>query len=169
MSKLRFLIVNLSFCLLLIGSIMSPVQAADRVLGCCIKTEKADPHTKTYSNISKEECVATDNDPWTVEFKSNSLVSTDKTKCEDKPKVNERKLGDPIFITPTVTIPDTDFVSGQGIKVEESTTTLANYIVAIFKYSTGVIGIIAAIVLMLAGIMWVTAAGNQEQIGSAKK
>ncbi len=46
---------------------------------------------------------------------------------------------------------------------------LAQYISGIQKYALGIIGIIAVIVLMIGGILWLTAAGNQSQIGQAKK
>jgi hypothetical protein len=38
----------------------------------------------------------------------------------------------------------------------------------IYKYATGVVGILAAVVLMFGGILWLTAGGNPTQIGEAK-
>lgn len=139
----------------------------DKAMGCCKKTEVDNPDKITTVDLLKEACdLVQKQGPWTVEFLPDHFA--DGNRCEKKVATTTRKLGDPIFFTPSVTIPDSNIIEGQKVKIEDSTTSLANYIVAIFKYSTGVIGIIAAIVLMLAGIMWLTAAGNQEQIGAAK-
>jgi hypothetical protein len=155
---------------LIISCFFSSVVLAETTLGCCQKTEKNDPYTKTYVDSTEAECKAipkNTNNLYSVVFTPNAY-RTD-TGCVKKALGTQRNAGDPIIFEPSVSIPDSKFTAGEKVEIEESTTSLANYIVAIFKYSTGVIGIIAAIVLMLAGIMWVTAAGNQEQIGSAKK
>jgi hypothetical protein len=46
---------------------------------------------------------------------------------------------------------------------------LGQYIGGIQKYAIGIVGILAVIVLMIGGVIWLTAAGNQNQIGRAKK
>lgn len=156
-------------CLITMFSITLPLQAASPT-GCCIKTHANEPERKDYADLTKEECEAVPgqtNNFFTVEFKPN-LIAFNNRECRERPVVQTRQPGDPIYITPTVSIPETDFIAGQGVKVEESTKTLANYIIAIFKYSIGVIGIIAAIVLMAGGMIWLTAGGNHEKISSAK-
>ena len=45
---------------------------------------------------------------------------------------------------------------------------IAEYIGAIYKYAIGVAGILAAVMLMIGGIIWLTAGGNQTRIGAAK-
>lgn len=146
----------------------SPLHAAENI-GCCMKTEKVAPNKITTMDVTKAECnLAGEQGPWTVTFDVNKIAQGNR--CDPKPEsIKEKEEIKPIFFNPSVTIPNSDYSAGQDVKVEESTSALANYIVAILKYSTGVIGIIAAIVLMTGGIIWVTAAGNQEQIGSAKK
>lgn len=54
--------------------------------------------------------------------------------------------------------PDTDEVVG-----------LASYIVALYEYIVGAIGVVAAIMIMVAGIRWAGAAGNADQVGRAKR
>lgn len=150
-------------------SVVLPVQAASET-GCCIKTHANEPDKKDYADLTKEECEAVPgqtNNFFTVEFKPK-LIAFNNKECRERPTLQTREVGDPIYITPTVSIPNTDFTAGKAIKVEESTKTLANYIVAIFKYSIGVIGIIAAIALMAGGMVWLTAGGNHEKISSAK-
>lgn len=43
------------------------------------------------------------------------------------------------------------------------------YIVSVFNYGIGIIGILAAVILMFGGIIWITAGGSAEKIGEAKK
>lgn len=43
------------------------------------------------------------------------------------------------------------------------------YIVSVFNYGIGVVGILAAVVLMFGGITWIMAGGSAEKIGEAKK
>ncbi len=61
----------------------------------------------------------------------------------------------------------------QNITCTESGTCnipwLGQYIGGIQRYAIGVVGIIAVIVLMIGGIIWLTAAGNSSQITQAKK
>lgn len=46
---------------------------------------------------------------------------------------------------------------------------LADYIAGLYQYGITIISIIAVITLMIGGIVWITAAGNEERIGDAKK
>jgi hypothetical protein len=45
---------------------------------------------------------------------------------------------------------------------------IGEYIAAIFKYAIGAVGILAAVVLMVGGIIWLTSGGNQTRVGEAK-
>lgn len=42
------------------------------------------------------------------------------------------------------------------------------YISSLYKYLIGIVGILAAVVLMIGGVIWLTAGGNQTRIGEAK-
>lgn len=61
----------------------------------------------------------------------------------------------------------------QDVECEDMTFCyipwLGQYIGGLQSYAIGIIGIIAVIVLMLGGIIWLTAGGNQSRIGEAKK
>ncbi len=46
---------------------------------------------------------------------------------------------------------------------------LANYIDGLYRYGTGVIAILAIIVMMIAGVIWITAGGKEERVADAKK
>jgi len=45
---------------------------------------------------------------------------------------------------------------------------IGEYINAIYKYAIGIVGILAAVVLMIGGVIWITAGGNQTRVGEAK-
>ncbi len=49
-----------------------------------------------------------------------------------------------------------------------STQYIAEYIVAIYRYGISIGAILATVVLMAAGLMWLTSGGSQEKIGQAK-
>lgn len=51
---------------------------------------------------------------------------------------------------------------------DKTTGNIANYIRAIYKYAIGIVGILAAVVLMIGGVMWVVAGGSATMIGEAK-
>ncbi len=50
----------------------------------------------------------------------------------------------------------------------QGTTGIAKYIKTIYHYAIGVVGILAAIVLMFGGVLWLTAGGNPSRIENAK-
>lgn len=52
---------------------------------------------------------------------------------------------------------------------KKSVSGIAEYIKAIYKYGTGVVGILAAVVLMVGGLIWLTAGGNQEKVSDAQQ
>jgi hypothetical protein len=135
------------------------VYAGDKDIGCCKKTEIANPAAVTTMPSTKADCDLTGQQgPWSVEFDVNLVARGNQ--CVERPTTKERQAVNPLSIVPAVSIPGTDFISGKSVEVKESTATLATYIVAIFKYSIGVIGIIAAIALMIGGILWLSAAGT---------
>ena len=66
---------------------------------------------------------------------------------------------------PQITI-GKNIIKGQSITINSD--SIGQYILAIYNYAIGTVGVIATVVMMYAGILWITAAGNQEQIGKAK-
>ncbi len=51
---------------------------------------------------------------------------------------------------------------------DKTTGNIANLVRAIYKYAIGIVGILAAVVLMIGGVMWIVAGGNATAIGEAK-
>jgi hypothetical protein len=83
-----------------------------------------------------------------------------------------------IKLMPGVTIPGSEFkkgasttigvTSGEGKSKIFTSDLLPRYIVALYNYAVGIVGILAAVVLMIAGIIWMTAAGDSGRVTSAK-
>ena len=53
-------------------------------------------------------------------------------------------------------------------EADSSTGNIANYVKAIYKYLIGIVGIVAAIALMVGGVIWLTAGGSADKVGQAK-
>jgi hypothetical protein len=69
--------------------------------------------------------------------------------------------------TPQVDIPGG--VSGKTpVGTKEGATLLGEYITGIYDYSFAVAGILAAIVLMGGGVLWLISGGNQSKVSKAK-
>ena len=77
------------------------------------------------------------------------------------------QAADPATFKPQVGI-GTDFQAGTSYTPDRSTAMIGKYIRAIYKYAIGIVGILAAVVLMIGGVIWITAGGNAERIGEAK-
>lgn len=45
---------------------------------------------------------------------------------------------------------------------------IGEYIAGIYKYAIGIVGILATVVMMMGGIMWIVAGGNATRVGEAK-
>jgi hypothetical protein len=54
------------------------------------------------------------------------------------------------------------------IKFTGDTGPIAAYIKAIYNFAVGAVGIVAAVVLMIGGLMWITAGGNASTVTEAK-
>ena len=62
-----------------------------------------------------------------------------------------------------------EFTKGANVAVSNSTETIGEYIKQIYKYAIGIVGIVAVIVMMVGGVLWMTAGGNPTQVSSAQQ
>jgi len=62
-----------------------------------------------------------------------------------------------------------EFTKGANVTISNSTQTIGEYIKQIYKYAIGVVAIIAVVVMMIGGVLWITASGNPSQVGSAQQ
>jgi len=70
-------------------------------------------------------------------------------------------------------VPIPTFQGGQttftgSIKFNNSTAPIAQYIMLIYTFAVSAVGIVAAVVLMIGGLMWITAGGNASNVSEAK-
>jgi len=61
-----------------------------------------------------------------------------------------------------------DFSGKSEITFDKTTGPIAEYIKAIYKYALGIVGILATVVMMFGGVLWITAGGNAERVTNAK-
>jgi hypothetical protein len=54
------------------------------------------------------------------------------------------------------------------INPREGTSAIGEYIKAVYNYAIGIVGILSALVIMLGGVIWLTAGGNTNRIENAK-
>ena len=83
------------------------------------------------------------------------------------------QAADPATFKPQVEIPGTAAEFGAvdktgGYAIPGSTASIAKYVRLIYKYAIGIVGILAAVVLMVGGVMWIVAGGSATAIGEAK-
>ena len=88
---------------------------------------------------------------------------------------------DPVQFKPQVGIPGSEFKAGSGstvgsegknVKTGETvmrSDLLARYIAAFYNWGFSIVGVIAVLMLMAAGIIWLTSGGDSGRIGDAKK
>jgi hypothetical protein len=55
---------------------------------------------------------------------------------------------------PQVTIPGSSFQAGTSTKIENGTKSIGEYVISVYNYLLAIVGLVAAIVLMLAGVIW---------------
>jgi hypothetical protein len=68
-----------------------------------------------------------------------------------------------IKFAPQVSIPGSNFTTDKA-----AAPSIAKYIKAVYNYAIGIVGILAAVVLMFGGVRWLLAGGSPDKIGDAK-
>lgn len=80
---------------------------------------------------------------------------------------------DAVNFTPQIGIPGSQFQANQpyNVNTDQNGTTraIAEYVKAIYKYLIGIVGIFAAIMLMVGGIVWLTSGGNPEKVKQSQE
>ncbi|MCX6793185.1 MAG: transglycosylase SLT domain-containing protein [Candidatus Falkowbacteria bacterium] len=145
------------------------VSIARAESGCCCYGFGEYKRCQTLDSLTCKKC---DKEGNCGEFEAGKVPSSDKTKCVNSPTTTTNNLPNLKLDAPDlkVSIPGMDKL--QPVTCTESGCSipwLAQYIGGLQKYAIGVIGIIAAITIMLGGIIWLTAAGSSQKIADAKK
>ncbi len=85
-----------------------------------------------------------------------------------------------VTFTPQIGIPGSEFDTGNSVPAESPgvnakgeavmrSDLLAKYIKAFYNWGLGIVGVLAAVTLMAAGLLWITSGGKSESVGTAKK
>lgn len=134
-------------------------------LGCC----------KIYLNVEKNIIKCTENEKisncvGSIEFNKGMFCLKVKgcpQYVEETKPTEPTKPAPPLKFIPSVTIPGSSFEAGKGIDV--SGKLIGQYISAIFEFAVAVSAFLALVMIMLAGIKWMFAAGSSEKVGEARK
>jgi len=68
---------------------------------------------------------------------------------------------------PQVGVPESNFKAGQEVEVKPD--TFAKYLIAIYEWAIRVIVVLAVVMIMVGGFMWLTAGGSSQKVNLAKK
>ncbi|MBU4421372.1 pilin [Candidatus Parcubacteria bacterium] len=192
MMKKRFHTKLLFFFILFISVffLFSPAFAAGYDY-CCVGRTKIDPNKIIEC---KDVNVAIPGDSATACLKFNtattifSLYPTTSSKCEtvvgcpasafsgssvsgsaDADTKPQESTFTPIEPKLQINIPTVEFskavVEGEYVRLPQ----LAQYIAGIFKYSVAIISIVATIMIMVGGLLYLTSGGSAERVGRAKE
>jgi hypothetical protein len=127
------------------------------VLAACSGPTTANPACSSYVNSS--DCSS-------LGASSGCSWSGPASTGDATPVKNDLKF------TPQVTVGTfkTEAEGGKvgGYEVSASTETIGQYIKQIYQYAIGIVAILAVVVMMIGGVLWMTAGGNTTQISSAR-
>lgn len=73
-----------------------------------------------------------------------------------------------VTFTPQVTVPGSDFEQGAPYTEKGEGLLIAEYIQAWYKFAIAGVGILAVVMIMAGGLVWLTAGGRANQISTAK-
>ncbi len=71
--------------------------------------------------------------------------------------------------TDDVYIDTIDYTLEQPFGGQSSVESVSEYLQLVYQFALGIVGIIAVVLIMLGGLRWVVAAGNESAIGEAKE
>ncbi len=154
----RFSIV---FFTLVLALLLMPQRASAITECCCRYTNGVNTGTcESLDRAVDETCASYKNSQeWKTSDNAN-LCSTSTSKPQPKKK-------NPIIFIPNVTIPGSDiFVTGGRVTVNGR--FIGDYVSAIYSFFAGVIGMIAAVMVLFGGFQWMTAGGNAGNVQKAK-
>ena len=162
---MKKIVLMISFLTLFIGL---DVQAETK--GCCEILQQSG--VSRYETMTKQLC---DNyntgfvgQPYA--FKENEVAKSDKTGCEREIAEEAIKVSKPTPPQLSVSIPG--FGKFSDVTCDDKSVScqipwIAEYIKALYNYGLLIIGVLSVIVMMIGGVMRITAAGNKQQISHA--
>ena len=170
--KSRMDCANLNFsCFYLVGTCEQISGCIDgEIKGCCIIEHEDDINCTDDTNSSN--CLSITTYASKQYRKSGrcieeSICGGGKQTTKKLEKLTQTKPSLPLNFIPSVTIPGSTFVAGQAIPV--SGNLIGQYISAIFEFFVVISAVLAVVMIMIAGILWLIAAGSSDKITKARK
>jgi len=185
--------VSTSDCIQKCETTYNPQNVADKkykICNCTVGTPYADGDICKKTCTSKSEfkdksvCACTESTK-TPKLAEENTLPEKEAECEKycKPEAKptttttagekEPEFGPAILPKLYMPIPDLNLTQlqvpiGGGATQKLSFPWIAEYVVATYKYALGIASILAVIMVMIAGILYLTSAGNPQRIGQAK-
>ncbi len=94
------------------------------------------------------------------------IIDFDRHECDSRG--GTYRAGDPPVETQATTNETGDTGSGDQSQEYFKGKTIGVYITSIYKYGISVVGILATIVIMIGGLIWITSMGNASRVSNAK-
>ncbi|MFA5069849.1 MAG: M15 family metallopeptidase [Patescibacteria group bacterium] len=167
LKKSSIIYVLLLLALILIIREARPVYAEKDRCGQFSYTAKNGRHEVTCQNdlcsvegASPKNCEC-DNNYCCVEYETGRLVSLECVSSAGASTGTENGQGSEVVFEPQIPLPD--FAGGTV-----SGSQFGEYLKAFYRYFSGVVGILAAAMIVFGGYQWITAAGNASRIQNAK-
>ncbi len=111
--------------------------------------------------------------PCALTCQSNEKYCSEVEECirwdQGREEVDEDALGDPriILFTPNITIPGSKYFN-RGEPIVVTGKTFGEYIAAFYFYFVSIAGILATVMMMYGGVLYVISTGNQQKLSEAK-
>ena len=79
-----------------------------------------------------------------------------------------------VLVTPALALPSGNLQSSElgltyGAAIGLGSTDIRTTVASIIRVAMGLLGIVAVVIVLIGGFKWMTAGGNEEQVGEAKK
>lgn len=78
-------------------------------------------------------------------------------------------LASPALALPTGGLAQSELGLSYGAAIGLGSTDVRTTIASIIRVAMGLLGIVAVVIVIFGGFKWMTAGGNEEQVGEAKK
>lgn len=141
-------------------------QSVLAITECCCRYENGinSGTCETIDHAIDETCASyKGNANWKTSDNAN-LCSTAKTEPDGSASGDVQVQFKPGVTIPT---PGGEFTSGTAVTV--TGRTLGEYLSTVYVWFSGIVGILAAVMLLWGGFRWLTAAGNESRVESAKE
>ncbi len=179
---LKFYIILLcGFFILSPLTVFAALTAEQRAACCCVCSDWNSSGVSTggescKNNIAPNECKSSSSSPGTGGASGTNCQIVNYAACLATPtQTSYQQFVDPSQFTPVlqVAIGGVTPFTFQGVSCQEGQDCeipwISEYISLIYQYIVGLAAILAAIVILIAGFLWLMSAGSPDRISQAKE